>query len=182
MNRAFSTREKVMLVVLCFLIIGIAYYKFFLEPINTSTENYQTMAQDEQNVIMMNSALIQKKKAMEAELEEIFASGTPTPIPSYDNSGILMVELHSILDTSVSYTLSFGDLSPLSCGYLVRRPVQMKFVAGSYEDARRIINRIHESDNLSQISNLSISRINSREAENEGAISVEMMVTYFELS
>ena len=34
MNRPFTTREKVMLVILSLLIIGICYYKFLLEPIN----------------------------------------------------------------------------------------------------------------------------------------------------
>ena len=163
MNRALSTREKVMLVILCLLLIGIAYYKFLLEPINDSVTEYQSMTQMEQDMILQNTALIQKKKNMEAELEQIFAQGTPTPIPSYDNSGVLMVELHSILSSTIDYTLSFGNTSTLSCGY------------------RQIINRLHGSDNISQISDLTISRVTLRNTENEGAISVKLVVTYFEL-
>ena len=33
MNRAFTTREKVLLVILAVLIIGIGYFKLLLEPI-----------------------------------------------------------------------------------------------------------------------------------------------------
>ena len=70
MNRPFTTREKVMLVILSLMIIGICYYKFLLEPINDQIEQYNQMAAGEQDIITQNMALIQKKKEMEQELEE----------------------------------------------------------------------------------------------------------------
>ena len=181
MNRSLSKRETVLLVIMILLIIGIGYYKFILEPINNSVDKLVMMTQDEQDQIMQNTALIQKKKSMEAELEELFAQGTPTAIPSFDNSGILMVELHSILDDSLDYNLSFGDTASLKCGYLLRRPIKMEFRAADYYDARRIINRIHGSDNISQISDLEIALLD-RDDNGEGAVKVTMVVTYFELA
>ena len=181
MNRSLSKRETVLLVIMILLIIGIGYYKFILEPINNSVDKLVMMTQDEQDQIMQNTALIQKKKAMEAELEELFAQGTPTAIPSFDNSGILMVELHSILDDSLDYTLSFGDTASLKCGYLLRRPIKMEFRTADYYDARRIINRIHDSNNISQISDLEISLVDRYDDE-EGSVKVTMVVTYFELA
>ena len=181
MNRSLSKRETVLLVIMILLIIGIGYYKFILEPINNSVDNYMMMTQDEQDQIMQNTALIQKKKSMEAELEELFAQGTPTAIPSFDNAGILMVQLHSILDDSLDYTLSFGVTASLKCGYLLRRPSKMEFRAADYYDARRIINRIHGSDNISQISDLEIALLD-RDDNGEGAVKVTMVVTYFELA
>ena len=133
-----------------------------MEAFNNSVDHYMMMTQDEQDQIMQNTALIQKKKAMEAELEELFAQGTPTAIPSFDNSGILMVELHSILDDSLDYTLSFGDTASLKCGYLLRRPIKMEFRAADYYDARRIINRLDGIDNISQISDLELGLLDRR--------------------
>ena len=124
MNRAFTTREKVLLVILAVLIIGIGYFKLLLEPINTSIENYRNMTASEQDEILVNTALLQKKKQMETELEELFASGDPTPIPVYDNSGNLLVELHRILDKSLDYSLNFSGVSTMDVEYLVRRPVR----------------------------------------------------------
>ena len=111
MNRAFTTREKVLLVILAVLIIG--YFKLLLEPINTSIENYRNMTASEQDEILVNTALLQKKKQMETELEELFASGDPTPISVYDNSGNLLVELHRILDRSLDYSLNFSGVSTM---------------------------------------------------------------------
>ena len=186
MNRPFTTREKVMLVILSLMIIGICYYKFLLEPINDQIEQYNQMAAGEQDIITQNMALIQKKKEMEQELEAIFAENPdPDPIPNYDNSGVLMVEIHSILEGTVDYTLSFSDTSLLSGGYLLRRPLELEFSVTTYSQARAIINRLHDSKNINQISDLSITRVNRETKqidEDVDTIRVKMVITYFELA
>ena len=186
MNRPFTTREKVMLVILSLMIIGICYYKFLLEPINNQIEQYNQTAAGEQDIITQNMALIQKKKEMEQELEAIFAENPdPDPIPSYDNSGVLMVEIHSILDGTVDYTLSFSDTSLLSGGYLLRRPLELEFSVTTYSQARSIINRLHDSKNINQISDLSITRVNRETRQTDEDIDtlrVKMVITYFELA
>ena len=186
MNRPFTTREKVMLVILSLMIIGICYYKFLLEPINDQIEQYNQMAAGEQDIITQNMALIQKKKEMEQELEAIFAENPdPDPIPNYDNSGVLMVEIHSILEGTVDYTLSFSDTSLLSGGYLLRRPLELEFSVDTYRQARAIINRLHDSKNINQISDLSITRVNRETKqidEDADTIRVKMVITYFELA
>ncbi len=186
MNRPFTTREKVMLVILSLMIIGICYYKFLLEPINDQIEQYNQMAAGEQDIITQNMALIQKKKEMEQELEAIFAENPdPDPIPNYDNSGVLMVEIHSILEGTVDYTLSFSDTSLLSGGYLLRRPLELEFSVTTYSQARAIINRLHDSKNINQISDLSITRVNRETKQTDEDIDtlrVKMVITYFELA
>ena len=192
MNRAFTTREKVLLVILAVLIIGIGYFKLLLEPINTGIENYQNMTAAEQDEILVNTALLQKKKQMEQELEALFAQGDPTPIPVYDNSGTLLVELHRILDKSLDYSLNFSGTSPMDVEYLIRRPVSMTFQTASYEQARAIINELHDSDNVNCISDLSMQvnngNLNSRneiihwdlDDDTDYWVTVSLTITYYE--
>lgn len=192
MNRAFTTREKVLLVILAVLIIGIGYFKLLLEPINTSIENYRNMTASEQDEILVNTALLQKKKQMETELEELFVSGDPTPIPVYDNSGNLLVELHRILDKSLDYSLNFSGTSPMDVEYLVRRPVSLTFQTPTYAQARAIINELHDSDNVNCISDLSM-QINNGNLDDTNEIirwdlddnsdhyvTVSLVITYYE--
>lgn len=192
MNRAFTTREKVLLVILAVLIIGIGYFKLLLEPINTSIENYQNMTASEQDEILVNTALLQKKKQMETELEELFASGDPTPIPVYDNSGKLLVELHRILDKSLDYSLNFSGVSTMDVEYLVRRPVSLTFQASTYAQARTIIDELHDSDNVNCISDLSMQINNGNldytneiihwdeDDDSDYYITVSLVITYYE--
>ena len=53
MKRAFTTREKVMLLVLTVLLIVIAYFKLILEPINNSIDEYQSETAAEQDEICL---------------------------------------------------------------------------------------------------------------------------------
>ena len=192
MNRAFTTREKVLLVILAVLIIGIGYFKLLLEPINTSIENYRNITASEQDEILVNTALLQKKKQMETELEELFASGDPTPIPVYDNSGNLLVELHRILDKSLDYSLNFSGVSTMDVEYLVRRPVSLTFQVPTYAQARAIINELHDSDNVNCISDLSMQINNGNldytneiihwdeDDDSDYYITVSLVITYYE--
>ena len=74
MNRPFSTREKVLLVVLVVLVMCICYFKLLLEPINDSIADYQMKASAEQDEIVANTALLTKMNNMKKELAEIYAA------------------------------------------------------------------------------------------------------------
>ena len=146
MKRAFTTREKVMLLVLTVLLIVIAYFKLILEPINNSIDEYQSETAAEQDEILQNTELLTRMNQMQKELEEIYAAGDPTPIPNYDNSGKLLVELNSILSASVDYSLDFGQVSALNDGYIMCRPINMTFTTNTYAETRAIIDALHNSD------------------------------------
>ena len=190
MNRAFTKREKVMLVILAVLIIGIGYFKFLLEPVNAGIENYRQLEAMEQDQILLNATLVQQKRQMEQELEALFESGDPSPIPTYDNSANLLVELHKILEGSAEYTLNFTGTDPMDVQYLIGRPVSLTFRTASYSAARRIIDKLHNSSNINSISDLSI-QFNSdhnqiiywnesTEDSDKYPIVVSLTITYYE--
>ena len=150
------------------------------------------MTASEQDEILVNTALLQKKKQMETELEELFTSGDPTPIPVYDNSGNLLVELHRILDKTLDYSLNFSCTSPMDVEYLVRRPVSLTFQAPTYAQARAIINELHDSDNVNCISDLSMQINNGNldytneiirwdlDDNSDHYVTVSLVITYYE--
>lgn len=178
MKRAFTTREKVMLLVLTVLLIVIAYFKLILEPINNSIDEYQSRTAAEQDEILQNTALLTRMSQMQKELDEIYAAGEPTPIPNYDNSGKLLVELNSILSASVDYSLDFGQVSALNDGYIMCRPINMAFTTSTYAEARAIIDALHNSDFANQIADISVQFENSGSS---GNVQVNLYITYFEL-
>ena len=79
MNRPFSTREKVLLVVLVVLVMCICYFKLLLEPINDSIADYQMKASAEQDEIVANTALLTKMNNMKKELRKLMPPGTRFP-------------------------------------------------------------------------------------------------------
>ena len=177
MKRAFTTREKVMLLVLAILLICIGYYKFVLEPINESIAQYQLDTETEQTEILQNTAQLQKLNDMQTELDEIKASGDAKPLPTYNNTNAMLTELNALLDKSDHYSLNFGTVAPLEeTTYIMRRPVELTFNTGSYETAREILDELHDSDNINQISDLSM------EIDDDGDVRVSLSISYFELT
>lgn len=189
MNRAFTPREKVLLVILTVLLIGIGYFKLILEPINENIATYQANTTAEQDAMMVNAATLTKMRAMEKELEEIFASGDAKPMPTYDNSDLLLVELNQILSKADDYTLTFGGTSVMDTNYILRRPLSMTFTAGSYKQARSILTALHDSGNVNQITDLSIrfdngerfTLFDDQDNDVDAYLDVSLTITYYEL-
>lgn len=172
MNYAFSKREKVMLVILSVIVLGLCYFKFILEPINNKIDSYAGMTEEDMLGITENTAVIQKIRKMQEAIDEAKADGNYEPIPSYDNSKELLNELYATLEGTIDYQLSFENIG--ADDYVILRPISMTFKSADYESAREIINRLHDSANLNQISDVIISA-------DEGFYSVSLRVTYFEV-
>ena len=177
MNRAFTNREKVLLVVLAVLLIGVGYFKLLLEPVNDSVDRYSQLAAAEQDEILQNTVLLVQKQQMEQELQTIYDSGKAVPLPAYDNAEKLLVELNHILASSQDYSLNFGSTSELEGGYIVCRPLNLQFSAKDYATARDILTALHDSANVNQISDLSFSLPQDADA----SVDVTCSVTFYEL-
>lgn len=177
MNYEFSKREKTLLVILCVLLICIGYFKLVLEPINAQIDAYRADALTEQAEIDRNAVLLGKIRTMQKALEEIRAKGECRPIPDYDNSGALMLELHSTLARAREYSLEFGAVTQND--YIISRPVTMSFRTDDYRSARSILTALHDSDSVNRLSDLRIETVREGEAD---SVSVFLTITYYEIA
>ena len=114
---------------------------------------------------------------MQQKIDEVRASGEERTIPEFDNSGKLMLDLHRILDTAMDYSLDFSQ-STTQNNYVVLRPVTMSFQTRTYAQARAIVDALSESENMNQISDLSIRMDEGREG---ASVRTDLVITYFEV-
>ncbi len=178
MKRELSTREKTLLLILAVIVIALGYFKLIYEPVQEQIASYESMTQTEQTEIAALAARVGQMRRMEKAVEEIRASGTERAIPQYDNSGRLMRELYRVLAEASEYSLDFsGDTSRE--GYIVLRPVTLSFQTETYAQARAIIDALSGSENLNQISDLSIRRDQGKE---RSAVQTDLVITYFEVA
>lgn len=93
---------------------------------------------------------------MEKELEEIFAANPdPLSIPDYDNLKPVMFELNSILAETDNYTLTFGTVDTSES--IIRRGISMSFTCGSYDSAKGVLEKLHDSSYRCMLDNLNVS-------------------------
>lgn len=176
MNRELTGREKGMLLFLIILVIVLGYYKLLLEPINDQIASYRENTSQEQMELTTEMVRLQQMKKMEESVARLRQSGEAKPIPSYNNSKALMVELHRILAAAKDYSLDFSA-GTLDEDYIVLRPIALTFTTASYAQSRAIIDALSGSEYLNKISDLTI----QIKKENTSEVETSMVITYFEV-
>ena len=173
MKKEFTKREKILLLVLAVLVIGLGYYKFMLQPINSKISDYRNLScsfEYEQNQI--KAARI---NMMEKEIQKAQADGIKRTVAPYDNSVNLMPELYGIMKSSIDYSLDFGEL--VFENDIVKRPVEITYDTSTYKQARAIIDKLYSSQYAMQVDDLTIQ---TREATDRQVVTTYISIIYFE--
>lgn len=179
-SRELTKRETVLLVVLAVIVISLGYVKLVLTPINEQVESYQSMKLDEEIKKQEAETKVIQIRKMEKSIENAKKSGKAHPIPEYDSSVALGVELQNIFAGTVDYMLDFDDVEIE--GMIVKRPVTMSFQTNTYEEATAVIRALHDSAHVNQISDVSItaSEYKGKKA-GTGLVKSTVVTTFFEI-
>ena len=175
MNREFTKREKVLLLIFAVLLIAVGYYKLLLEPINNQIESYRSLTQEEQ--MQMETAQLQavRMKQMETEIAQAKAAGIERTIPDYDNSAVLLPQLYQIMDSTIEYAMDFDEIT--FEGNIAARPVQIEFETANYQKARRVIDKLCTTGYAMQIEDMTIQEARTTDKR---SVHTYLSITFFE--
>ena len=173
MSRNFTKREKILLLVLCVLLLGILYYQFVYKTTEETIKEYDTIDLETDLQIEQSKAL--SIQNMKDEIEANTSSETGV-VASYNNIKNELAALNDIFASATSYNLDFGQA--VQDGDAVRRQVSINFTAGSYSSAKAIIDDLHNCQYRCLIRTVSVSTTGT--GLKSGEVSVTMDVTFFE--
>lgn len=174
MSREFTSREKILLLVLCVLLLGIVYYEFIIKDVDETIEQYNT--EDLETDLLIEQAKAQSIMDMESEMKNTKAQ-TNSVVASYNNIKNEISALNDIFGAASTYNFDFNQA--IKDGDAVRRDINISFTAGSYNTAESIIQKLHGCKYRCIIRNISINT-SSGEGISSGEVSVSMTVTFFE--
>lgn len=152
--KKLSKREKILLIILVVVIIGVSWYKFIYEP---TTNKIDTMTRNRDTEMSELTALqpkIKQKKDMQAAVEKIKAQDKVEKIPTYDNSKELMVALNKVMAAAKSYSVDFGAAS--KDDYIFLHKLLLTFTTDGYQQARQLIQKLTTETFVNQISNINV--------------------------
>ncbi|MDO5111479.1 MAG: hypothetical protein Q4E65_04140 [Clostridia bacterium] len=144
LKRTFSNREKVLLLVLALLVIGIGYYLTVWQPVSARVDAAalrQADAEDAYAIEAVRLVQMQKMQAELAALDAFEADQNAAVIPPYDNAKKVMQLLNGILTAAQSYEISFANVE--TQGNLALRTLNMRFVCTSYDNAKTILRALY---------------------------------------
>lgn len=177
LNRSFSTRETVLILILAVLLIVACYYFLVVKNVaDTMAANNQQLAGIEMNIDVQES-LAADRARMKAELDELGDDETLPEVAVYDNIRNELNELNTLLAGAATYNLSFGQ--PTVEGELVRRTVAVSFTVPSYAAALDVVRQLENGTYRCQITDFTM----TGELLADGSVSsvnATLNVTYLE--
>ena len=157
MHRAFTNREKALILFLAILMIVAAYYLFVHRAVVDALADIESQKSLTQTEIDIANTKLQKMQAMQAELDEIEADGVKSVVPEYDNLSREIVFLNGILGTTTDYTINFSGLTTSES--VVRRFVNLSFTSESYDACCAIIEKLQNCEYCCRLGDVSMEPI-----------------------
>ena len=176
MSRDFTTREKIMLLVLTLILLAAGYYLVVGQPIRTAINE----AKSQQEELSTEMMLLQTKAAslsrMQSELDSIEQGTDLGKMGSYNNSKAELDELNQLLQDANTYDISFSDVT--RDGDLIRRSFSLTFSASDYNKAADLVNSLCTGEWRCIVSDLRF--VAGDDNLENGSVNVGITATFYE--
>ena len=142
MSREFTTTEKVLLVILSIILLGLLYYKFVYsttqDMINEQKGEEETLKAE----LDIANAKLSRLKGIQREMDDIDASKDVSRMESYNNSKNETDFLNKVLSGASDYSVKFAAVT--RDGEQIRRSFSLEFVVKSYKAAQKTVEELTE--------------------------------------
>ena len=152
LSRSFSLKEKILLLLLSLILVGLAYYQFVDQPVRSALATAQAEADALSVELCAVEAKLARMRRMRAELEDVTAGGTASEMGSYNNSKAELAMLNDVLSEALQYSITFANVT--RNGDQIRRNFTLQLIADSYDTMEHIINSINSSHHRCLIGDL----------------------------
>jgi len=181
LNREFTAKEKILLLVAAVLALGLFYYNFVYRFFQSQYALYDTAT-------IENELLVEQSKAMRiSQMKQVIADSKGTvkgDLSVYNNQSAEIIEMGRIFDEDAdNVSITWSD--PVLSGTIIRRDVNITFHCRSYENFKNVLQKMSEMQYRCLIGNVAVS--DARPKESNGVvtsndINASISVRFFETS
>lgn len=176
-SRDFTRFEKILLLVLSVLLIGLLYYQFVDKPVRKATASAKEESAMLETELAAVSARASHLGKLQEEMNEISAAegGKISRMESYNNSRAEIALLNDILSDTLKYTISFADVT--RSNDQIRRNFTLEFRTADYSSMRKIIERLCDCEYRCLIDEI---RCKVTKNEKESYVTAKLTATFYE--
>ncbi|MGN0403841.1 MAG: hypothetical protein ACI4F1_01340 [Bariatricus sp.] len=175
-SRDFTLKEKILLLILCLILVGLAYYKFVDQPVRDAIATANAERESMEVELTAVQAKVIKLETMRTELDAIASGNNASMMGSYNNSKAEMKMLNDILDRAEQYSISFTDIT--RNGDQIRRNFTLQFRASSYDNAMTILRELARGEYRCMVNEV---RCTAEEGSVlSGPVSISATATFYE--
>ena len=173
LSRDFTVTEKVILLILTLVLMGLAYYQFIDQPIRNSLEEAQAQKDALQMELDYINLRIKDYENRVYEIQQLRELGRP--MPSYNSSERELSILNNILKPASEFEAFLQNIT--LNGDQIRRGFTLNFKSNSFETVKGIFTRLSNSPIRCLVGSVECSGI---DAENSNIITVKADGTFYE--
>ena len=172
-----SGKERVLLLILVILAIGLSYYQFVDRPVRKALEIAQVESDSLSTELTVVEGKLARMRRMRNEMEDITVGGSVKPMPSYNNVKSEIELLNNILAGTGDYSINFTNVT--RDGDQVRRNFSLQFTTDSYASVDQILGRLSDSPYRCRLGDIRCSVARNGDLL-IGEITISVTATFFE--
>jgi len=154
-SRKFSTREKILMLILVLLLIGELYYVLVQRRVVNEFAEAQSRTETATVTYELESARAAKKQDMENKIQEAERDSDIRPLPDFDNSTNVVAYLNGVMASTDEYHLVFNAVD--FSNYVAMRSINMSFSCWGYSTVEDIVAQLENGPYYCEVVGLSMS-------------------------
>lgn len=171
MSRNFTLAEKLLLVALALVLVGLAYYYFVDTPVRKSIESSQAEMEMLQTELTGVQGRLAYLTGIQKNLDALGDIDSLTWMGSYNNSKAEVKFLNDVLANTKNYSISFANVT--RNGDQIRRNFTLKFQTSNYEEAQDIMTQLIQGENRCLVGDMKCSL-------SSGTVTINATATFYE--
>ena len=177
LNRSFSTREKVLLLILAIIILGAVYFMVIVKGTSETIQANTTETAEVEAKVKLGNTLLSQRQAMKKELDKLGSTASLPVIGTYDNLTAEVDELNSILSGVESYDISYS--APRVSDTTVRRECTVKFTMADTSEVIDVVKKLQNGKWNCQVTDVTVSAAMNSDNSIKN-VTGSMTITYYE--
>ncbi len=167
LSRDFSRGEKILLVLLALVLVGLVYYQFVDRVVRDNIAQAKAQTEAAQTELTAVNAKIKRMEEMQAELDSITRNPNASYMGSYNNSQEELAFLNDVLSASDQYSITFSNVT--RDGDQIRRNFSLQFSTSDFVSMEKIMKQLGDGRLRCLINDISynLTRYNYNAADRE---------------
>jgi len=178
LSREFTTREKILLLILALILLTELYYLLVHQRVERQLEEARARTETATIAYEIESVRAAKKQEMLEKIEEATKDGSVRPLPDYDNATNVIAYMNGVMESAGEYNLVFNNVDFRD--YVAIRSINMSFSCEGYPAVKNIVNQLENGPYYCEVTGLLMSVPNGISDMKDEIVSVQMTVVFYE--
>ncbi len=178
LSRRFTTREKILLLVLALILLTELYVLLVHQRVERELADAEARTETASILYDLERVRADKKREMLGKIEKVTKDGDVRPLPDYDNSTNVVAYLNGVMAATEEYNLVFNPVEFRN--YAAVRPINMSFNCRSYSAVRDIVGQLEDGPYYCEVTGILISAEDQIGDMTDDIVSVQMTAVFYE--